>query len=237
MLLQCVVIEILTHQASWKVKEVTFFALNYIITISKQDAVWLSLAGREAVFCKRVHWSLGWGGGGHLSLSIKKTFSAILCSSFNEICSHLHLVDVIAASANLIANLTIVVLNHARHGELKIPFSQFLALTNCRSDCLLHVGHFFPFFSCMYCHSWHSFSSLSPAAIEACLSHLLKRRAAGFLRSDKIAALFTKVGKVYDTAADVCRKVQEQLQQQADLTRLEFFPSHSVFTFSLIMSI
>ncbi|KAM4590136.1 small G protein signaling modulator 2 isoform 4-T4 [Fundulus diaphanus] len=56
-------------------------------------------------------------------------------------------------------------------------------------------------------------------AIEACLSHLLKRRAAGFLRSDKIAALFTKVGKVYDTAGEVCRKVQEQLQQQADLTR------------------
>nr|XP_019943591.1 PREDICTED: small G protein signaling modulator 2-like [Paralichthys olivaceus] len=56
-------------------------------------------------------------------------------------------------------------------------------------------------------------------AIEACLGHLLKRRAAGFLRSDKIAALFTKVGKVYDTAGEVCRKVQEQLQQQADLTR------------------
>ncbi|AWO98408.1 putative small G protein signaling modulator 2-like, partial [Scophthalmus maximus] len=57
------------------------------------------------------------------------------------------------------------------------------------------------------------------AAIEACLGHLLKRRAAGFLRSDKIAALFTKIGKVYDTAGEVCRKVQEQLQQQADLTR------------------
>uniref|UniRef100_A0A7N8XC57 Small G protein signaling modulator 2 n=1 Tax=Mastacembelus armatus TaxID=205130 RepID=A0A7N8XC57_9TELE len=56
-------------------------------------------------------------------------------------------------------------------------------------------------------------------AIEACLGHLLKRRAAGFLRSDKIAALFTKVGKVYDTAGEVCRKVQEQLQQQADLNR------------------
>ncbi|XP_047191661.1 small G protein signaling modulator 2 isoform X5 [Scophthalmus maximus] len=56
-------------------------------------------------------------------------------------------------------------------------------------------------------------------AIEACLGHLLKRRAAGFLRSDKIAALFTKIGKVYDTAGEVCRKVQEQLQQQADLTR------------------
>uniref|UniRef100_A0A8D3CZ27 Small G protein signaling modulator 2 n=1 Tax=Scophthalmus maximus TaxID=52904 RepID=A0A8D3CZ27_SCOMX len=52
------------------------------------------------------------------------------------------------------------------------------------------------------------------SAIEACLGHLLKRRAAGFLRSDKIAALFTKIGKVYDTAGEVCRKVQEQLQQQ-----------------------
>uniref|UniRef100_A0A3P8QLD0 Small G protein signaling modulator 2 n=1 Tax=Astatotilapia calliptera TaxID=8154 RepID=A0A3P8QLD0_ASTCA len=51
-------------------------------------------------------------------------------------------------------------------------------------------------------------------AVEACLGHLLKRRAAGFLRSDKIAALFTKVGKVCDTAGEVCRKVQEQLQQQ-----------------------
>uniref|UniRef100_A0A671VG07 Small G protein signaling modulator 2 n=1 Tax=Sparus aurata TaxID=8175 RepID=A0A671VG07_SPAAU len=59
-------------------------------------------------------------------------------------------------------------------------------------------------------------------AIEACLSHLLKRRAAGFLRSDKIAALFTKVGKVYDTAADVCRKVQEQLQQQLDKSARNF---------------
>ncbi|XP_023817395.1 small G protein signaling modulator 2 isoform X1 [Oryzias latipes] len=57
------------------------------------------------------------------------------------------------------------------------------------------------------------------ATIEACLGHLLKRRAAGFLRSDKIAALFTKVGKVNDTVADVCRKVQAQLQQQADLSR------------------
>lgn len=59
-----------------------------------------------------------------------------------------------------------------------------------------------------------------PAAIEACLGHLLKRRAAGFLRSDKIAALFTKVGKVYETAGEICRKVQEQLQQHADLSRL-----------------
>ncbi|KAM7399830.1 hypothetical protein PAMP_019073 [Pampus punctatissimus] len=65
----------------------------------------------------------------------------------------------------------------------------------------------------------HKFLQQHTAAIEACLGHLLKRRAAGFLRSDKIAALFTKVGKVYDAAGEICRKVQEQLQQQADLNR------------------
>uniref|UniRef100_A0A8C6WI87 Small G protein signaling modulator 2 n=1 Tax=Neogobius melanostomus TaxID=47308 RepID=A0A8C6WI87_9GOBI len=53
------------------------------------------------------------------------------------------------------------------------------------------------------------------SAIEVCLAHMLKRRAAGFLRSDKTAALFTKVGKVYETAAEVCRKVQEQLNHQS----------------------
>uniref|UniRef100_A0A667X2Y0 Small G protein signaling modulator 2 n=1 Tax=Myripristis murdjan TaxID=586833 RepID=A0A667X2Y0_9TELE len=58
-------------------------------------------------------------------------------------------------------------------------------------------------------------------AIEACLGHLLKRRAAGFLRSDKIAALFTKIGKVNDTASEICRKVQEQLQQQAEINRAQ----------------
>uniref|UniRef100_A0AAR2IUA0 RUN domain-containing protein n=1 Tax=Pygocentrus nattereri TaxID=42514 RepID=A0AAR2IUA0_PYGNA len=58
------------------------------------------------------------------------------------------------------------------------------------------------------------------SSIEACLGHMLKRRAAGFLRSDKIAALFTKIGKVNTMAGEVCRKVQEQLQQQAELTRL-----------------
>ncbi|XP_057206691.1 small G protein signaling modulator 2 isoform X2 [Triplophysa rosa] len=57
------------------------------------------------------------------------------------------------------------------------------------------------------------------SSIEACLSHLLKRRAAGFLRSDKIAALFTKIGKVNATASEVCRKVQEQLQQQSEIAR------------------
>ncbi|XP_070334951.1 small G protein signaling modulator 2 isoform X4 [Odocoileus virginianus] len=52
-------------------------------------------------------------------------------------------------------------------------------------------------------------------AVEACLLHQLRRRAAGFLRSDKMAALFTKVGKTCPVAREVCHKVQE-LQQQVD---------------------
>ncbi|XP_078278703.1 small G protein signaling modulator 2 isoform X1 [Rhinoraja longicauda] len=51
--------------------------------------------------------------------------------------------------------------------------------------------------------------------VEACLLYLLKRRAAGFLRSDKVAALFLKVGKIYPVARELCAKVHE-LQQQAD---------------------
>ncbi|XP_071621523.1 small G protein signaling modulator 2 isoform X7 [Heliangelus exortis] len=51
--------------------------------------------------------------------------------------------------------------------------------------------------------------------VEGCLLHMLKRRAAGFLRTDKVAALFTKVGKTYTIAGDVCKKVQE-LQQQLE---------------------
>ncbi|MBN3319899.1 SGSM2 protein, partial [Atractosteus spatula] len=64
------------------------------------------------------------------------------------------------------------------------------------------------------------------STVEACLLHMLKRRAAGFLRSDKIAALFTKIGKVDDTTGEVCRKVQGQLQQQqqAEASRSERFP-------------
>ncbi|XP_006641120.2 small G protein signaling modulator 2 isoform X1 [Lepisosteus oculatus] len=57
------------------------------------------------------------------------------------------------------------------------------------------------------------------STVEACLLHMLKRRAAGFLRSDKVAALFTKIGKVDDTTAEVCRKVQGQLQQQVEASR------------------
>ncbi|XP_072839509.2 small G protein signaling modulator 1 isoform X2 [Pogona vitticeps] len=51
------------------------------------------------------------------------------------------------------------------------------------------------------------------AAVEACVLHGLKRRAAGFLRSNKIAALFMKVGKSFPPAEELSRKVQalEQL--------------------------
>ncbi|XP_072098878.1 small G protein signaling modulator 2 [Mobula birostris] len=51
--------------------------------------------------------------------------------------------------------------------------------------------------------------------VEACLLYMLKRRAAGFLRSDKVAALFTKVGKTYPVAGELCAKVQE-LQHLVD---------------------
>ncbi|KAL7848283.1 hypothetical protein AOLI_G00230010 [Acnodon oligacanthus] len=47
------------------------------------------------------------------------------------------------------------------------------------------------------------------AVVEACVLHGLKRRAAGFLRSNKLAALFTKVGKIFTPAEDLCKKVQE----------------------------
>ncbi|XP_055063337.2 small G protein signaling modulator 1 isoform X2 [Misgurnus anguillicaudatus] len=45
--------------------------------------------------------------------------------------------------------------------------------------------------------------------VEACVLHRLRRRAAGFLRSNKIAALFMKVGKMFPPAEELCRKVQE----------------------------
>ncbi|XP_053135895.1 small G protein signaling modulator 1 isoform X2 [Hemicordylus capensis] len=55
------------------------------------------------------------------------------------------------------------------------------------------------------------------AAVEACVLHGLKRRAAGFLRSNKIAALFMKVGKSFPPAEVLSRKVQdlEQLIENA----------------------
>ncbi|XP_076855236.1 small G protein signaling modulator 1 isoform X2 [Brachyhypopomus gauderio] len=56
------------------------------------------------------------------------------------------------------------------------------------------------------------------AAVEACVLHGLKRRAAGFLRSNKVAALFTKVGKSLPLAEELCRKAQD-LEQLLDSKR------------------
>uniref|UniRef100_A0A3B1IHV3 Small G protein signaling modulator 1a n=1 Tax=Astyanax mexicanus TaxID=7994 RepID=A0A3B1IHV3_ASTMX len=56
------------------------------------------------------------------------------------------------------------------------------------------------------------------AAVEACVLHGLKRRAAGFLRSNKVAALFTKVGKSFPPAEELCRKAQD-LEQLLDNKR------------------
>ncbi|XP_071618907.1 small G protein signaling modulator 1 isoform X2 [Heliangelus exortis] len=56
------------------------------------------------------------------------------------------------------------------------------------------------------------------AAVESCVLHGLKRRAAGFLRSNKIAALFMKVGKSFPLAEELCKKVQD-LEQLIENTR------------------
>ncbi|XP_030594040.1 small G protein signaling modulator 1 [Archocentrus centrarchus] len=74
------------------------------------------------------------------------------------------------------------------------------------------------------------------AAVEACVLHGLKRRAAGFLRSNKIAALFMKVGKSFPPAEELCRKAQEleqiietkrsqSLQSQDSLRKMPRLPS------------
>uniref|UniRef100_A0AAY4BN81 Small G protein signaling modulator 1 n=1 Tax=Denticeps clupeoides TaxID=299321 RepID=A0AAY4BN81_9TELE len=64
------------------------------------------------------------------------------------------------------------------------------------------------------------------AAVEACVLHGLKRRAAGFLRSNKIAALFTKVGKNFPPAEELCRKTQE-LEQIIESKRSQTLPYDS----------
>ncbi|XP_034727861.1 small G protein signaling modulator 1 isoform X4 [Etheostoma cragini] len=74
------------------------------------------------------------------------------------------------------------------------------------------------------------------AAVEACVLHGLKRRAAGFLRSNKIAALFMKVGKSFAPAEELCKKAQEleqiietkrsqSLQSQDSLRKMPRLPS------------
>ncbi|KAL2091838.1 hypothetical protein ACEWY4_011636 [Coilia grayii] len=60
-------------------------------------------------------------------------------------------------------------------------------------------------------------------AVEACILHGLKRRAAGFLRSNKVAALFTKVAKCFPPAEELCKKAQE-LEQIIDSKRSQTLP-------------
>ncbi|XP_031712272.1 small G protein signaling modulator 1 isoform X3 [Anarrhichthys ocellatus] len=62
------------------------------------------------------------------------------------------------------------------------------------------------------------------AAVEACVLHGLRRRAAGFLRSNKIAALFMKVGKSFVPAEELCRKAQE-LEQIIETKRSQSLQS------------
>ncbi|XP_038869829.1 small G protein signaling modulator 1-like [Salvelinus namaycush] len=62
------------------------------------------------------------------------------------------------------------------------------------------------------------------AAVEACVLHGLKRRVAGFLRSNKIAALFMKVGKSFTPAEELCRKAQE-LEQIIERKRNQSMPN------------
>uniref|UniRef100_A0A8C7EZC5 Small G protein signaling modulator 1 n=1 Tax=Oncorhynchus kisutch TaxID=8019 RepID=A0A8C7EZC5_ONCKI len=57
------------------------------------------------------------------------------------------------------------------------------------------------------------------AVVEACVLHGLKRRAAGLLCSNKVAALFMKVGKSFTPVEELCQKVQE-LEQQAQLNNV-----------------
>uniref|UniRef100_A0A8C9TPP8 Small G protein signaling modulator 1 n=1 Tax=Scleropages formosus TaxID=113540 RepID=A0A8C9TPP8_SCLFO len=66
------------------------------------------------------------------------------------------------------------------------------------------------------------------AAVEACILHGLKRRAAGFLRSNKIAALFTKVGKSFAPAEELCRKAQELEQIIENKTSQAALPQQSM---------
>lgn len=53
------------------------------------------------------------------------------------------------------------------------------------------------------------FMCVCTAVVEACVLHGLKRRIAGLLCSNKVAALFMKVAKSFSPAAELCHKVQE----------------------------
>lgn len=53
------------------------------------------------------------------------------------------------------------------------------------------------------------FMCVCTAVVEVCVLHGLKRRIAGLLCSNKVAALFMKVAKSFSPAAELCHKVQE----------------------------
>ncbi|KAK2494669.1 hypothetical protein MC885_013631, partial [Smutsia gigantea] len=53
--------------------------------------------------------------------------------------------------------------------------------------------------------------------MEACVLHRLRQRAVGFLHSNKIAALFMKVGKSFPPAEELSCKVQD-LEQLIEST-------------------
>lgn len=53
------------------------------------------------------------------------------------------------------------------------------------------------------------FMCVCAAVVEVCVLHGLKRRIAGLLCSNKVAALFMKVAKSFSPAAELCHKVQE----------------------------
>uniref|UniRef100_A0AAQ6AA76 Small G protein signaling modulator 1b n=1 Tax=Amphiprion ocellaris TaxID=80972 RepID=A0AAQ6AA76_AMPOC len=57
------------------------------------------------------------------------------------------------------------------------------------------------------------------AVVEACVLHGLKRRIAGLLCSNKVAALFMKVAKSFTPAEELCHKVQE-LEQDTVLANV-----------------
>ena len=62
---------------------------------------------------------------------------------------------------------------------------------------------------CLLFVSVYSVLCVSTAVVEACVLHGLKRRAAGLLCSNKVAALFMKVGKSFTPVEELCQKVQE----------------------------
>uniref|UniRef100_A0A672FZV6 Small G protein signaling modulator 1b n=1 Tax=Salarias fasciatus TaxID=181472 RepID=A0A672FZV6_SALFA len=68
------------------------------------------------------------------------------------------------------------------------------------------------------------------AVVEACVLHGLKRRIAGLLCSNKVAALFMKVAKSFSPAEELCHKVQEleQLIENSRQSKLASLPPQAL---------